>query len=420
MSVDVAVIGLGYVGRPLAREAARAGLSVIGFDISEVRVEQLKAGRSHVDDLSDDDISQLLDMGFTPTSDPTLLSDAATVVICVPTPLSEEGGPDLGAVNAAVRTTARALRPGMTVVLESTTYPGTTEEIVRPAIEATGLIVGQDVFLAFSPERIDPGRTDFGAKNTPKVVGGCTETCTVKASEFYRRFIDEVVTVKGTREAEMAKILENTYRHVNIALVNELVRLCHDLEIDLWESIRAASTKPFGFQAFYPGPGVGGHCIPIDPNYLSHRVRAKLKHSFRFVELAQDINAGMPEYIVSRASDLLNEHTKPLRGSTVLVLGVTYKANIADQRESPAVEVAKLLIAKGADVRFHDPLVKSWKIDAGTLAREEDLDGALAQADLTILLQAHRSYDVNALAARTQLFFDTRGHAEPAPNVQRL
>lgn len=420
MTFDVAVIGLGYVGLPLAQAASRAGVSVLGVDVDARLVASLNAGHSHVDDLSDADIARMRAAGFEATADVSRVREADVAVICVPTPLSEEGGPDLRAVHAAVATAAAAAHPGMTIVLESTTYPGTTEELVRPVIEATGLVVGQDVFLAFSPERIDPGRTDYGAKNTPKVVGGCTPACTRKAAEFYARFVDHVVTVKGTREAEMAKLLENTYRHVNIALVNEMAMFCHELDIDLWEAIRAASTKPFGFQPFYPGPGVGGHCIPIDPNYLSHRVRAKLKTSFRFVELAQDINAKMPSYVVLRAAELLNEHAKPLRGSTVLLLGVTYKPDIADQRESPAVDIATMFQARGAAVAFHDPFVSTWHLNGHSMERVADLNEALAGADLTVVLQPHRSYDIEGLAQRTRLLFDTRGRAPACANVELL
>ncbi len=420
MGIDLAVIGLGYVGLPLAQEASRAGLTVLGVDVNAAVVAALNEGRSHIDDLSDADIAAMRDAGFEATADLARVAQADVAVICVPTPLSEEGGPDLRAVLAAVDTVAAAAHPGMTIVLESTTYPGTTDELVRPLIEATGLVVGQDVHLAFSPERIDPGRTDFGAKNTPKVVGGCTPACTAAAAAFYGRFVDHVVTVKGTREAEMAKLLENTYRHVNIALVNEMAMFCHELDIDLWESIRAASTKPFGFQAFYPGPGVGGHCIPIDPNYLSHRVRAKLKTSFRFVELAQDINARMPNYVVLRAADLLNDHAKALRGSTVLLLGVTYKPDIADQRESPAVDIAKMFEQRGARVVFHDPFVQTWRLPEHDLERVSDLDAALADADLTVLLQPHRSYDMEHLAATTPLLFDTRGRASASDHVALL
>jgi nucleotide sugar dehydrogenase len=418
--VDVAVIGLGYVGLPLAQEATRSGLKVTGFDLSLRVVDALNAGQSHVDDLSDADIVEMLDGGFHATTDPDELREARTIVICVPTPLSEEGGPDLSAVNAAVVTIAERLQPGMLVILESTTYPGTTDEVVRPVLEAGGLKGGMDFHLAFSPERIDPGNETFGMRNTPKVVGGLTPACTEAAAAFYGRFVDTVVRVKGTREAETAKLLENTYRHINIALVNEMARFCHDLGIDLWDVIMAAKTKPFGFQAFYPGPGVGGHCIPIDPNYLSHNVRARLGYPFRFVELAQEINTTMPSYVVRRVQDALNEDAKPLRGSTVLMLGVTYKPNIADQRESPAVPLARQLVSHGAKVLFHDPHVSDWRALGGDVSRVDDPMTAAADADLTVLVQNHKEYDVDGLARAAQRFFDTRGVVSEGERIQRL
>nr|WP_269813293.1 nucleotide sugar dehydrogenase [Ornithinimicrobium sediminis] len=411
---------MGYVGLPLAEEATRAGMTVLGYDINQGVVDSLNAGVSHVDDLSDDDIAQMVAGGFRATTDESEIDGAAVAVICVPTPLSVDGGPDLRAVESAVDTVARHLHPGMLVVLESTTYPGTTDEVVRPRLEAGGLVAGQDFHLAFSPERIDPGNERFGAKNTPKVVGGHTPACGEAAAGFYGRFVDSVVRAKGTREAETAKLLENTYRHINIALVNEMTRFCHELGIDLWDVIAAAKTKPFGFQAFYPGPGVGGHCIPIDPNYLSHNVRARLGYPFRFVELAQEINSGMPAYVVNRAQDILNEIGKPLKGSTVLLLGVTYKPNIADQRESPAVPLAKQLLAKGAVVRYHDPYVTQWGALGEAVARVEDPLAGVAGADLTILVQNHRDYDVDALAGAGQAFFDTRGVATESEKVSRL
>jgi len=418
VSVDLVVIGLGYVGLPLVQEAVRSGLSVVGLDVSERVVSGLMASRSHVDDLSDAEIAEMLAAGFVATTDPSVLASADATVICVPTPLSEDGGPDLAAVLGAVDSVAAHLHPGMLVVLESTTYPGTTDEEVRPVLEAGGLIAGVDFNLAFSPERIDPGNAVYGMRNTPKVVGGHSPACTERAVALYERFVDTVVPAAGTREAEMAKLLENTYRHINIALVNEMAKFCQELDIDLWDVIRCASTKPFGFQAFYPGPGVGGHCIPIDPNYLSYRVRAKLGYPFRFVELAQEINATMPAYVARRAQDILNDHGKAMRGSTVLLLGVTYKPDIADQRESPAQPVARALIAMGADVRFHDPKVTTWRLGEVDLECVPNLDESLQQADLVILLQAHRDYDLAHIESLSRALFDTRGVTRSAASVR--
>jgi UDP-N-acetyl-D-glucosamine dehydrogenase len=419
-TVDAVIIGMGYVGLPLAREASAAGLAVVGFDVSPEVVDGLNHGRSHVDDLADSDVVEMLGRGFFATTDAHPLRRARTIVVCVPTPLSSDGLPDLGPLRAAAVSIAEHLQSGTLVILESTTYPGTTDEEIRPILEAGGLVAGRDFALVFSPERIDPGNNDFGPRNTPKVIGGHTAACADAAEAFYSRFIDTVVRTKGTREAETAKLLENTYRHINIALVNEMARFCHDLEIDLWDVIDAASTKPFGFQPFRPGPGVGGHCIPIDPNYLSHRVRARLGYPFRFVELAQEINASMPSYIARRVQDQLNLDGKPLRGSSVLLLGVTYKPNIADIRESPAIPLAKILVQQGAVLRFHDPLVKQFCVSNHDFPRVDDVDQSLAEADICVLLQDHRDYDVSAMAAVSRRFFDTRGVARPAHNVELL
>jgi UDP-N-acetyl-D-glucosamine dehydrogenase len=408
VSVDVVILGLGYVGLPLAREATAAGLRVVGFDVNADMVAALNAGRSHVDDLSDDDIAGMVAAGFRATTDEAQIALAKTAVICVPTPLSEDGGPDLGAVTAATRSVARNLQPDMLVVLESTTHPGTTDEIVRPILEAGGLRAGVDFHLAFSPERIDPGNKTFGPRNTPKVVGGHTAACTERTAAFYGQFVQTVVRTKGTREAEAAKLLENTYRHINIALVNEMARFCHELGIDLWDVIRAASSKPFGFQAFYPGPGVGGHCIPIDPNYLSHNVRAKLGYPFRFVELAQEINATMPAYVAHRAQNILNEAGLAVNGANVLLLGVTYKPNIADRRESPSKPLARALKGLGAKISYHDPYISDWA-PGFDVVHVDDLEGAASQADLVILVQNHREYDPEHLAGIAKRFFDTRG-----------
>jgi UDP-N-acetyl-D-glucosamine dehydrogenase len=420
VAIDVVVLGLGYVGLPLAREAMNAGLSVLGFDVNPEVVDGLNAGRSHVDDVSNADISGMLASGFRASKDETEIRSADAAVICVPTPLSDHHGPDLRAVTLAVEAVARQLHSGMLVVLESTTYPGTTDEVVRPILERGGLRAGRDFHLAFSPERIDPGNQRFGPRNTPKVVGGHTPECTGRAAEFYGRFIQTVVTTKGTREAETAKLLENTYRHINIALVNEMARLCHELDIDLWDVIRAAATKPFGFQAFYPGPGVGGHCIPIDPNYLNHNVRSRLGYPFRFVELAQEINATMPAYVAHRAQNILNQAGKATNGASILLLGVTYKPNIADQRESPAGPLARDLADLGASISYHDPYVKDWLVAGLDVARADDLEAAMATADLVILVQNHRDYDADRLAKLAAgRFFDTRG-ATTTPEAHRL
>ncbi|HZB32205.1 MAG TPA: nucleotide sugar dehydrogenase [Streptosporangiaceae bacterium] len=407
--MDLVVIGLGYVGLPLVREACRAGLRVGGLDRDARVVAGLKAGVSHIDDVSDAEVEHMLAVGFVPTRDEALLDGARTVVICVPTPLSSEGGPDLTAVRGASKAVARHVGPGTLVVLESTTYPGTTEEVVRPVLETSGLIAGEDFHLAFSPERIDPGNPVYGVHNTPKIVGGLTPACASAAAAFYGKFVETVVQAKGTREAEMAKLLENTYRHVNIALVNEMAVFCHELGIDLWDAIECAATKPFGFQAFRPGPGVGGHCIPIDPNYLSYKVRS-LGYPFRFVELAQEINDRMPRYVVERVQQLLNREGRALKGAKILILGVTYKADIADQRESPARPVARRLLRLGAELAYHDPFVRSWEVDGMPVAHAgDDVPAALRTADLAIVLAGHSAYDTETLATHARLVFDTRG-----------
>lgn len=409
MDSKVVVVGQGYVGLPLALEATRAGLTVTGLDLNQGTVAGLNSGKSHVDDVSDNDIAQMLESGYKASADPSVISGADTVVICVPTPLGEASKPDLAAVIGATKSIAQYMTPGMLVVLESTTYPGTTDDLILPLLEVNGLQIDVDFHLAFSPERIDPGNPIYGLKNTPKVVGGVTPASTARAVEFYSSVVDVVVPVRGAKEAETAKLLENTYRHINIALVNEMSRFCHELGIDLWNVIDAASTKPFGFQAFYPGPGVGGHCIPIDPNYLSYEVKRKLGVPFRFVELAEEVNGSMPKYVVERLQDALNERQKALNGASVLLLGVTYKKNIADQRESPAIPVGELLKGKGAVLSFHDPKVQTWTLGDSAIERVLDLNEAVENADAVVLMQNHESYDVDALASKAALFFDTRG-----------
>jgi UDP-N-acetyl-D-glucosamine dehydrogenase len=417
---DVLVIGLGYVGLPLAIAAARSGFRVTGYDTSEKIVAGLLAGRSHVDDVTDAEIAEMLGLGFRATTDETALEAQDVIVICVPTPLSQADGPDLSAVRAATATAGRLLKAGTLVSLESTTYPGTTEEVVGPILEkASELTAGIDFALAFSPERIDPGNPVYGFANTPKIVGGLTSSCTDAAEEFYSLICEQVVRAKSAREAEMAKLLENTYRHVNIALVNEMLIFCRELDVDLWDAIRCAASKPFGFQPFYPGPGVGGHCIPIDPNYLSYKVRT-LGYPFRFVELAQEINGRMPGYVTDRAAELLNRHAQAVNGAKVLLLGVTYKRDIADQRESPARPLARKLLARGAVVSYHDPYVPDWQVDGQTIPRADDLEAALAAADLVILLQAHSCYDPDQLTRGSRLLLDTRGLIPAAPHAETL
>lgn len=411
MTKTVTVVGQGYVGLPLAQEASLSGWKVFGLDVSEATVAKLNSGESHVDDLSNGDIEEMLDKGYEATTDAGVVGQSDVVVICVPTPLGEAGAPDLAYVESASATVGENIKSGALVVLESTTYPGTTEDICVPILEAkSGLKAGRDFYVSFSPERVNPGSEKFGIKNTPKLVGGINATAAEKTVEFYESFVDEVVPLSGVKEAETAKLLENTFRHVNIALVNEMARVCHELQIDIWEVIRGAATKPFGFMKFTPGAGVGGHCIPIDPNYLSYEVRRRLGYPLRFVELAQEINNSMPSYVVERIAEKLNDQKKAVNGSTVLLLGVTYKPNIADQRESPAIPVARELLKRQANVRFHDPFVPVWNIGNGeSLTSEQDLQEAVSDADIVVLLQAHSPYDASALQKGSSLFLDTCG-----------
>lgn len=404
---DLAVVGLGYAGLPLAVAGSRNGLRVAGFDVNTQRSAGLADGRSHVDDISDDDIADALARGFRPTSDPDVLAGAETVVICVPTPL-QQGAPDLSAVLQAAHTVAPRLRPGALVVLESTTYPGTTTEVLLPILEAGGRTVGSDFLLAYSPERIDPGNQDYGLHNTPKVVGGVTRACAAAATALYERMVQKVVEVSTPEAAELTKLLENTYRQVNIALVNEIARYCHGLGVDVWEVVAAAGTKPFGFQSFRPGPGVGGHCTPVDPGYLAYSGR-RIGHPLRLPELAQGVNDQMPDWVVERIAALLRERDRPLRGAGVLLLGATYKADVADGRGSPAVPVAEGLLGLGARVAYHDPYLSTLQVGASTLVCEASVEAAVADADLVVLLQPHLAYDLAVLADKARLLFDTSG-----------
>lgn len=415
---DLAVIGLGYVGLPLAREATRVGLTVVGFDLSQRIVAQLSDGRSHVRDISNDDVAKMVADGFRPTSDPSVMADADVVIICVPTPLDESGQPDLGPVLSAAQVLAQHLTRGTLVVLESTTYPGTTDELLLPVLERGGLRAGLDFYLAFSPERIDPGNRIWGLRNTPKVVGGYTPECGDRAEIFYAKMVDTVVRARGTREAELAKLIENTYRHVNIALANEIALVSQDLGVDVWNAIDCAATKPFGFHPFYPSAGVGGHCIPVDPNYLAYKVRT-MGHHFRFVTLANEINGRMPLHVVERVTTMLNDVGRAVRGSRILLLGVAYKPNVNDDRGSPARTIMRRLHSLGAEISYHDPYFATWDYGAGQpLQGVDDLTLAITSSDLTVVLQPHDEYSVDILRHASNLL-DASGRFD-FPGLQRL
>jgi nucleotide sugar dehydrogenase len=413
------ILGQGYVGLPLAEALTEVGETVFGFDVNQGLVDNLNAGRSHVDDVSHEGVAKMIAAGYRATTDPADIAKADTVVICVPTPLNQSGGPDMSYVESAAALAAANLKPGALVVLESTTYPGTTTNLLRPLLEEGGRVLDKDFHLAFSPERIDPGNQKFNVRNTPKVVGGESPESGRLAVAYYSRFVSQIHQTKGTKEAETAKLLENTYRHVNIALINELAMFCHALDIDVWEVVKAASSKPYGFQAFYPGPGVGGHCIPVDPAYLSFEVKRRLGADFRFIETAMDINSGMPRYVVSRIQAILNREGKPLNGSKVLLLGITYKPDIADLRESPSLEIFEILIEDGADARFFDPHVATVRIAGDVREREADLQQAILESDVVVLLQAHSAFNLDEIVASSKTVFDTRGVLSGA-NVERL
>lgn len=403
----IGIIGLGYVGLPLAVAFAHAGLVVVGLDSNTGVVSQLASGSSHVGDVSDGALGEALSEGLIVTSSPMNLADCSIFVICVPTPLSASGQPDTGAISSAVELIRPYVTTGCLVVLESTSYPGTTEEVVAaPLALATGLVPGTDFCVAFSPERVDPGNTEFALANTPKIVAGLNDCCREHAVSLYERVCESVIAASGLREAELAKLLENTYRQVNIALMNELVKFCHALDIDLHEAIRCAATKPFGFQAFYPGPGVGGHCIPIDPKYLAARVQSELGSAFRFVELAQEINDGMPRYVVTRLSQELDARGTSLHGSRILLLGVTYKRDVADMRESPAHAIVRELRDAGAKVSYADPLVSEFVVDGEQVP---DHQASLPAYDAALLIQGHSAFTDWDIASLAPLCLDTRG-----------
>jgi UDP-N-acetyl-D-glucosamine dehydrogenase len=421
----VGVVGLGYVGLPLAVELARSGFDTTGLDLDPRKIAAITAGESYIPDVATSDVHALVGAGsLRATSDYRVVRDLDTINICVPTPLRKTKDPDMSFVVSAVEAVAEHLHPGMLVILESTTYPGTTEELAQPLLERTGLKTGADFFLAFSPERVDPGNATFNTRNVPKVVGGTTAECSALASALYSTAIDTVVQVSSPRVAEMVKLLENTFRAVNIGLVNEIALMCDKLGIDVWEVVDAAKTKPFGFLPFYPGPGLGGHCIPIDPFYLSWKARQS-GFEARFIDLAGQVNSAMPEAVVHKIGDALNTQRKSLNGSHVLVVGVAYKRDIDDIRESPSLDVMSLLEQKGARVSYTDPFVpvlpaRAWH-GRGDLASVDLADGTLADVDCVAILTDHSSIDYASLAAAAPLLVDSRNAVkEKHPHVFRL
>ena len=421
----IAVLGMGYVGLPFATVFAEAGFEVTGIDPITEKMEKLNRGESYIMDIPTAQVERLVKTGkLKGTTDYAVLRDIDAVAICVPTPLRQTGDPDLSFIISAAEGLAPYVHAGMVVVLESSTYPGTTRELVLPTLtEKSGLKIGEEIFVAFSPERVDPGREDWTTKNTPKVIGGMTEACTRVSAEWYSQALDTVVPVSSTEVAEMAKLLENTFRMINIGFVNELALMCDRLGVDVWEVIDAAATKPFGFMKFSPGPGLGGHCIPIDPLYLSWKLRS-LNYTARFIELASEINTSMPRFVVTRVQDALNDHEKPIKGSHVLVLGAAYKPDIDDLRESPAIDVIRLLQQKGAKVSYHDPYIPRIKHDDWEIVSEGDYLKAVEVADCVVIITNHSVYNYVDVLNQAQLIVDTRNalgkQGRNNPKVVRL
>jgi UDP-N-acetyl-D-glucosamine dehydrogenase len=423
-SAHVAVLGLGYVGLPLAVVFAESGFKVTGIDPIEDKVRQINEGKSYILDIPGEKIKKLVDSGnLSATTDYSVLSEIDGVSICVPTPLRKTGDPDLSYILAVSDSLKEYVHKGMVIVLESTTYPGTTREMILPKLEESGMQVGKDFFLAFSPERVDPGRTDWTTTNTPKVLGGITPACLEVSKAWYSSALETVVPVSSAEVAEMAKLLENTFRMINIGMVNEMAIMCDRLGVDVWEVIEAAATKPFGYMKFLPGPGLGGHCIPIDPLYLSWKLKT-VNYSARFIELASEINTSMPRYTVSKVQDTLNLHKKALNGSSVLVIGIAYKPNIDDLRESPALDIIHLLEQKGAQVSYHDPYIKSFNHDGVKMESVSDLDSAVKAADCVVIVTNHAAYDYQKMLADAKLIVDSRNalglHGQKNDKVVRL
>jgi UDP-N-acetyl-D-glucosamine dehydrogenase len=404
----VGVVGLGYVGLPLALEFARAGFKVIGYDVSDRVVKALMSGKSHIQDVPSDEVARLVKTGkFEATTDESRMHEMDAISIAVPTPLAKTRDPDMGFVIAAADAIGRNCRPGVVVILESTTYPGTTRELMQPKLEAAGLTVGEDVFLAFSPERVDPGNPVWNTKNTPKIVGGITPACTEIASALYATCLDTIVPVSSPETAELVKLLENTFRSVNIGLVNEMAIVCDKLGVNIWEVIDAAATKPFGFMKFTPGPGIGGHCIPLDPHYLAWKMRT-LNYKTRFIDLAGEINSEMPAVVVRKVAQVLNEEKKAVNGSRILVLGVAYKKDIDDVRESPALDVIRLLEVQGAKVMYHDPYVPRFREEEHDHTSVALTDKEIESADAVVIITDHSSVDYQRVVDLAGVVVDTR------------
>jgi UDP-N-acetyl-D-glucosamine dehydrogenase len=404
----IGVIGIGYVGLPLAVEFAKEGYRVIGVDVSAEKVRLLNEGKSYIIDIPTPTVADLAGRGLlSATTDYSVLKDVDAISICVPTPLRKTKDPDMSYVIAAADEVARYSHKGLLIVLESTTYPGTTDELIVPRLAGNGFKVGEDVFICFSPERVDPGNKHYGTRNTPKVIGGVTPNCLEVATALYSKAIDHIVPVSSTRAAEMVKLLENTFRSVNIGLVNEMAIMCDKLGVNVWEVIEAASTKPFGFMTFYPGPGLGGHCIPIDPLYLSWKLKA-LNYNARFIELASEINSNMPLYVVNKVMDALNDVRKTVNGSKILVLGAAYKRDIDDLRESPALDVIRLLQERGGEVAYHDPYIRDLRHEGLDMDAVELTPDLLRSVDCVVIVTDHSAYDWNMIADHSRLIVDTR------------
>lgn len=407
-TATAAVIGLGYVGLSLAVEAARVGYQVYGIDIDQNKIDQLQRGKSYVSDIKDEDIQMLIHQRLQVVSEFTVLEEADIVIICLPTPLNINRDPDVSMIISAVDSIIQYMSKDTMIILESTTYPGTTEELIQKVIEEEkGWEAGKEFFVCYSPERIDPGNRKFNVKNTPKIIGGITPVCAELGAQFYGSFLEETIPVSTTAAAEMVKLLENTFRSVNIALVNEMTLMCDRMGINIWEVIDAASSKPFGYIPFFPGPGIGGHCIPIDPIYLSWRAKRFGFHN-KFIELADDINSNMPRYVVSQISDILNDYEKPLKNSKILCIGMAYKKDVNDLRESPALEVFKLLQQKEASVAYYDPHIPSFKIDGQVVSSVELTSEVIAEADLIVITTDHSSIDYPFIVENAGLIYDTR------------